>query len=278
MPVGSLKAPEPVIVAGLFAEERAALLEVLASLSEEEWDRPTVCDGWTVHDVVVHLLGGYAGNLSRRRDRFTKATLPDGDGLADRINRFNAVWVEAVRRLSPRVLIALIDQLGEELDAYFASIDPSELGGAVAWAGGGPAPVWLDIAREFTEHWHHQQHIRDAVGRPALDSARLLHPVLATFVFALPATFRDVAAPEGTTVALTIAGPAVGDWTVIKEGAWKLFQGAPVNPDARAAMPQEIAWCLFTKGIAPERARAAARVEGNARLVNRLFEAVAIIA
>ncbi len=40
--------------------ERAALIEDLAALSEEQWDRPSLCEGWTVHDVVAHLVDNAA--------------------------------------------------------------------------------------------------------------------------------------------------------------------------------------------------------------------------
>ncbi len=53
-------------------------------------------------------------------------------------------------------------QTGEQTNAYFQRVDPFAMGGPVSWAGPEPAPVWLDVAREFTERWHHQQHIRAA--------------------------------------------------------------------------------------------------------------------
>lgn len=36
--------------------ERRALAEHLASLPEEQWRHPTLCDGWTVHDVAAHVI------------------------------------------------------------------------------------------------------------------------------------------------------------------------------------------------------------------------------
>jgi hypothetical protein len=70
--------------------------------------------------------------------------------------------------------------------------------------------LWFDIAREFTEHWHHQQQIRDATGQPPLYDPYLLSPVLDTFVRALPHSFPHAAAPEGTVVRLEIqVTPAV---------------------------------------------------------------------
>ena len=35
--------------------ERAALADDLATLSDEQWDVPSMCTGWSVRDVVAHL-------------------------------------------------------------------------------------------------------------------------------------------------------------------------------------------------------------------------------
>ena len=37
-------------------DERAALCDDLDSFSADEWEAPTACPGWSVHDVVAHLL------------------------------------------------------------------------------------------------------------------------------------------------------------------------------------------------------------------------------
>src|ERR1035437_8843182 len=37
------------------AAERRELAAMLAGLSAEQWDAPTLCDGWTVRQVVPHL-------------------------------------------------------------------------------------------------------------------------------------------------------------------------------------------------------------------------------
>ncbi|MCH8876485.1 MAG: maleylpyruvate isomerase N-terminal domain-containing protein [Chloroflexi bacterium] len=63
-----LKSPNPVIVADLLPELLQNLLELLKGLEEEDWARSTVCAGWSVKDVALHLLGGDIGNLSSRRD------------------------------------------------------------------------------------------------------------------------------------------------------------------------------------------------------------------
>ena len=44
------------------------LAGLLADLSEREWRRPSLCDGWTVRDVAAHLTLQQLG-APRRRSR-----------------------------------------------------------------------------------------------------------------------------------------------------------------------------------------------------------------
>src|ERR1700754_3375876 len=161
-----MKEPEAIQVVHLFSETLDALLDLLADLSPADWQKPTVCAGWTVKDIAQHLLGGDIGILARKRDGFAFSGSPiiDWRELVVLINELNDSWVKATRRLSPRVLCDFLRFVGEQTNAYFATLDPEAFGDPVDWAGPEPAPVWLDLAREYTERWHHQQQIRDAVG------------------------------------------------------------------------------------------------------------------
>lgn len=75
----------------------------------------------------------------------------------DLVNRLNQEWVVAARRMSPRLLRELLALIGPQVESYFSSLDVEAIGSPVSWAGPDPAPVWFDIAREFTERRHHQQ-------------------------------------------------------------------------------------------------------------------------
>jgi uncharacterized protein (TIGR03083 family) len=274
-----VRVPDPILTVDLLVEDRDALLGVLAELADEEWAQPTVCPGWSVKDVALHLLGGDLANLSRRRDRFAGLSPAPGEAIVPFINRINDEWMRAAQRLSTRVVRDLLAAVGPPLFEYFGSLDPMRLGRPVSWAGSEPAPVWLDVAREYTERWHHQQHIRDAVGRAGQTSRRFLYPVLATFAHALPMTLRDVDAPAGTTIQLHIAEEVGGDWTVRRdEDRWRLYVGAAETPVARVSLDPRTAWRLFTKGIGPQEALARATLEGDVHLAERVLHTVAIIA
>jgi uncharacterized protein (TIGR03083 family) len=74
--------------------ERAALLQDLEGLDDEQWQRPSLCEGWTVHDVAAHLVDtwrttrlGFVTGLARARFDF---------------DRQNARGVERWRGATPR--------------------------------------------------------------------------------------------------------------------------------------------------------------------------------
>jgi len=271
--------PDPVYVLDLFPEERAALLGLLSGLADDEWNMSTMCEGWSVKDVALHILGGDLGNLARRRDQFETLSSNPNEDLVRFINRFNNDWVEATRRLSSRLLIDLLAFTGPQLFNYFSTLDLSAFEGGVSWAGLDPAPVWLDVAREYTERWLHQQHIREAVGKWGLTDRRFMAPVLATFVYALPLTFRETEAPPETAVHVHITGDAGGDWSVVREEfGWVLYSGVPESAQARVDIDQSVAWKLLTKGITPQEAEKAISFEGEERLGKQVLRAVAIIA
>lgn len=276
-----MQSPKPILVAHLFPELLEALLDLLTPLSVDQWRRPTACAGWSVKDVAAHLLGGDVGLLSRQRDGYRPPAAAQIDSWRDLvafINELNEQWVTAARRMSPRVLLDLLALTGEQAAAYFASLDPHALGEPVSWAGPDPAPVWLDLAREYTERWHHQQHIRDAVDRPGLTEPRYLNPVLAAFVRALPHAYRNVDAPAGATVALTITGEAGGRWLLYHENdLWSLYEGDEPAA-AEVTLDPDTAWRTFTQGLSTTAARQRAQITGNERLAARVLEATAIIA
>jgi uncharacterized protein (TIGR03083 family) len=271
--------PKPVIVIDLFPEILAGLIELLSGLTTSDWQKPTVCFGWSVKDVALHLLGGEIGNLSRRRDGHTGETSIDGwTELVAFVNKWNNDWVQVARRISTPLLVELLQVTGNQMNEYFRTLDPQALGGSVSWVGDRPAPVWLDLAREYTERWHHQQHIRDAVGQAGFKQRRYLAPVLATFVCALPRTFETIPAKHGTSVTLTIAGDSGGQWSIVcTKNGWVFFTGAPTSPTAETVLEEETAWRLFTHGLTPDQVSETVCIKGERKLGLQVLETVSII-
>jgi uncharacterized protein (TIGR03083 family) len=279
-----MKSVEPVFYAGLFCQIHDELLSLLKSLSDDDWSKPTAARQWAVKDVAAHLLDGDIRRLSYQRDRAPMvppgAPIENYRDLVDFLNQLNADWVRAARRISPRLLIEFLEVAGAQVCELFQSLDPfaPALFG-VAWAGEQESQNWFDIAREYTEKWHHQQQIRDAVGAPPLTGRKWLFPVLDTFLRGLPHTYRETQAEDGSSVVFIITGVAGGIWTLRHEvGAWKLYTGESDDAVCRVRMDQDTAWRLLTKGLSQDEAAARVEFSGDDRLGKPILGMLAVMA
>jgi len=266
----------------VFVAERAALLELLGDLRGEEWAAPTACPGWTVRDVAAHLLHDDLRRLSSTRDRHVGGPSPaDGQTLVEFLNGANQRWVVETGFLSPRLLVDLLTHTGRLLQVMWAQAELAVPGERVSWAGLDPAPVWLDLARDFTEDWVHQQQIRDATGRDGLTDREFLDPVLDILLRALPHTYRHVPATAGASVLVLLhdAGRELA-WALHAEPAlagWTLRRDRLPDPTAQVNMAAETLWRLATGGISSAAAARATRFEGDAQLAQPLLGIVSVV-
>ena len=113
--------------AGLFPPLHHELIDLLRGLSPADWERPTVAGRWRVRDVAAHLLDTQLRRLSLQRDGHALAPgTPIGSerDLAAHLNALNAEWIAAARRLSPRVLIEMLEATAPALTALLSSLAP----------------------------------------------------------------------------------------------------------------------------------------------------------
>src|SRR5438128_12451126 len=115
----------PILTAHLFPKLDGMLMELLRSLAPEDWERQTVSPKWKVKDVAAHLLDTALRGVSIGRDGYVAESpginLPAD--LAAYINRLNQEGVTVYGRLSPAVLIALMEVATKLLAEYHASRD-----------------------------------------------------------------------------------------------------------------------------------------------------------
>jgi uncharacterized protein (TIGR03083 family) len=279
-----MKAVEPIFVADLFGEIHEELLTLLRGLSAEDWHKPTVAGSWLVRDIVAHLLDSDIRRLSFQRDQAPMGP-PDTPiasyaNLVGFLNQLNADWVKAAKRISPPLLIEFLSITGTEVTKLFQSLDPnSPAMFGVAWAGEETSANWFDIAREYTEKWHHQQQIRDAVGAPALYARKWLHPVLDTFMRALPVNYKNTLAASGTQLSFVITGEAGGVWTLVRRtDDWELFAGVTDNVATRIEFDQDTAWRLMTKGLSRDAAAKRMAMTGDINFAEPLLSTLAVMA
>jgi uncharacterized protein (TIGR03083 family) len=274
---------QPTDTRPFFRPVAAELFALLRALPSDAWNAPTLAGTWRVRDVVAHLLDVGLRRVSFHRDGHTPPapeTPPSGDrDFVAFINGLNRQWVEAAARLSPRLLIELSAFVGISL-ADFVERFPDD-GPAlfpVSWAGEDESQGWFDLGREFTEQWHHQAQIREAVGAPPLSDPIWLHSVLLIALRGLPHAYRDTAADPGATVTIDIDGPGGGLWTLRRDAErWTLWAGSEATESARVRLSDDTAWRLLFNALPPERLADRITVTGEMRLAEPLARARSVV-
>ena len=203
------------------------LIDLLSSLSEEEWNTQTVAKLWKVKDVASHLLDGNLRGLSISRDHHFGEKADHINSYQDLVaflNKLNLDWTNATKRLSPQLLTELLEITGKQYTEHLHTLNPLDTAVfSVAWAGQSASPNWFHIAREYTEKFLHQQQIRDAVNKQGILTKELYYPFIDTFMYALPHTFRDVIAAHETVVTLVVTTDIGGRWNIVKSNdGWVL--------------------------------------------------------
>ncbi|MHA6628299.1 maleylpyruvate isomerase family mycothiol-dependent enzyme [Pseudonocardia sichuanensis] len=95
--------------------ERAALIDDLEHVENHRWELPSLCQGWTVHDVVAHLVDtalttrlGFVVGLARAGFDF---------------HRQNARGVERERRAAPRETLEQLRRVSSRTTTPPAPLD-----------------------------------------------------------------------------------------------------------------------------------------------------------
>jgi hypothetical protein len=80
-------------------------------------------------------------------------------------------------------------------------------------------------------------------------------------------------------VSVRVTGPVTLAWTLRRGGGgWTLWRGTEADPTTAIALPADVAWRVWTKGLAPDAARALMDVRGDQAMASPLAHFVAIMA
>lgn len=259
------------------------LLELLKSLTIEEWDSQTVAKLWKVKDVASHLLDGNLRALSTSRDSYfgeKPENINSYQDLVGFLNHLNMSWTSATKRLSPQVIINLLEITGKEYYEHLQTLNPFDNAiFSVAWAGQETSPNWFHIAREYTEKFLHQQQIRDAVGKQGIMTKELFYPFVDTLMFAFPHTFSNTSAENDTIVSIEVSTDIGGIWNIIKtDVGWELEKSTSFDVHAKVIIDPETVWKLFSKSWKPEQVTDKVKISGDITLAKQALNIVAVMA
>jgi len=270
-------ADEPVV--GILAEEWGAIAALLDGLEPAEWELPSECPGWTVRDVVAHMVGTERSLLG---DPEPQRPSPAPAHVRNPVGAGNEAWV-AARRSTP----------GAEVGEEFQAVTERRLSALRAWpperfAEPGPSPVGVVPYREFMnvrvmDCWVHEQDIRVATGRPGHDDGPAARLSLDRLTSGLPFVVgKQAAAPEGTWVRFEVRGPLARRVDiVVRDGRAAMEQRGASDgaPDVTLDMDTDTFWRLTCGRMNGEAARYAGlvAVDGDGDVGDRVLGAMAFM-
>ncbi|CAM3836684.1 hypothetical protein PAHA111176_22540 [Parendozoicomonas haliclonae] len=166
--------------------------------------------------------------------------------LVEFIQRMNSDWIAATRRLSPGILLGMLRQSETELVTLLETLNPDESAMfSVAWAGEEVSTNGFDIAREYTEKWHHQMQIRLSVGQTGcLYLPRYFQPIIDCFIKAIPVAYQKLEQAECNLI-IEITGECGGLWYLQKHEGEAAFVEA-FETENKVIISQEEFWQLVT--------------------------------
>lgn len=237
----------------LFPKLTEELLKLLRGLNSSDWLKPSPIDGRTIKDLVSHIIDGSLRNLSIQRDNFVEnANVPNINSykdLVDYIQKLNKDWMIVSRRLSPAILIDLLEYSDKQFYEFIKTKNPKDKAiFSVAWAGESESENWFDTAREYTEKWHHQMQIRLALDKQILLDTEYSEPLYDTFMIALPHLYREFSNfKNGTKIKISLTGKLNKSWIIEWQTDKWIFTDS-IKPDIYTSVeiPDDIAWIIFT--------------------------------
>jgi uncharacterized protein (TIGR03083 family) len=202
--------------------ENARLGRLLRSLTDEQWQAPTDCTGWTVRDVVVHLVASaqaQASPVEFARQVVAGRRLTEEIGGHHWVDGLNEAQLRARTDWTPQMLPAAWDQHAARalkarrgMPAPLRALKVLPIGsGMGTYIGWQPLAYLFDIG--FTRDvWMHRIDITRAAGlEPELSAehdGRIIADILAEW-----------SRRHGEPYRLTLTGPAGGQYRAGEDGA-----------------------------------------------------------
>lgn len=211
------------VLAALFASWDS-IESLLDGLGDEQWQTPTSLPGWTVQDVVSHIIG--------TETMLSGAPTPDIDvegreHVHNDIGALNERWVEQLRSESPAAMMAKFRETTTRRKAALSSM-PLEEWNTVTFTPAGPDSYGRFMRVRVFDCWMHEHDIREAVGRPA-DDDELAGPATGLALDEMESSMGFVVAkkgkaPDGSRVLIALTGPVSREIRVAVEGRAALVE------------------------------------------------------
>ncbi len=221
---------------GLLRGEFDAITRFCRTLSAEQWSTPSCLPGWTVHDVLAHMVGTESALCGAE---VPNVDASHGDHVRNPIGEANEVWVQSMRVWSDEQLLARFEEVTGQRTAALEGMSQTDF----------DAPSWTPVGRDETygrfmrirhfDCFMHEHDMRLAVGAGPRKDVGDLESCLDEVATGLGYIVgRRAALPDGSRVRIELTGPAARTLLVAVDGRASVTEkldGAPTVEVTMAA-------------------------------------------
>ncbi len=203
-------------IVGLLTEEFAAVAELVRALDDDQWSRSTCLPGWSVQDVLSHMIGT---EMMLSGSRAPVADISHLDHMKNPIAEANEVWVESMRPLGGPEMVRRWHEVTAGRVAALAAMTQAAF----------DAPSWTPVGNDETygrfmrirhfDCYLHEHDIRFALGlpsRPDRDGQASCLEEVATGLGYIVG--RRARLPDGSRVVIELTGEAARTFYVQVDG------------------------------------------------------------
>ncbi|MGW4330381.1 maleylpyruvate isomerase family mycothiol-dependent enzyme [Nocardia sp. NPDC004573] len=195
----------------LLSQQWDAIDALIAPLDEKRWRAPSALPGWTVFDVVAHVVGTESWLLGDRppahdptKPKTDVSTLPY---VRNETAVLNEIWVDRLRPLSGARLLEFYRGVVDRRRAALAAMGDAE------WEKETISPIGQVSYGRFMrvrlfDCWMHELDIADALGTPVDEGGPRGQLAFEEFAGSIPrVVVKKGEAPEGARIAFALSGP-----------------------------------------------------------------------
>jgi uncharacterized protein (TIGR03083 family) len=219
----------------LLRGEFAAIADFCRTLDAEQWAQPSSLPGWSVHNVLAHLVGTESGLCGISPPT---VEISGRDHIHNPIAEANEIWVESLRSLTHEQLLERFGEVTKERLAALDAMDQADF----------DAPSWTPVGRDESygrfmrirhfDCYMHEHDMRLALGGPPRNDPADLESCLDEVTTGLGYIVgRRAALPDGSKVRLELTGPAPRTILVAVDGRAAVTDTLDGPPTVEVRMP-----------------------------------------
>ncbi|GAA3373422.1 maleylpyruvate isomerase family mycothiol-dependent enzyme [Streptomyces sannanensis] len=253
-----------------------AIAELMQPLAEGNWNRATPCPGWSVRDIVSHVIGMDCEMLGDPRPIHS---LPrDLFHVRTDFARYMEMQVDVRRHHTAPEMLAELEYtiIRRSRQLRNETRDPET---SVRAPLGAEQTLELAMRMRAFDVWVHEQDLRTALGVPGNLDSPGAHVTRDVLLQALPKVVaKDAGAPAGTAVVFDVHGPVEFLRTVrVDANGRGTVDGAPsLGPAVTLAMDWETYVRLACGRVRPHTVADRIKAEGDQELADAILASFAV--